>query len=80
MRSGIIPIKELEDPHVLCLAEFLGIESLLGEVKARSFYNMNPRYNGTSDEASTEFDQIFDSSRGSIQTAIYTWDTTKIFV
>ena len=77
MRSGMIRSKELTgNPYVLNLADILGLESLITEVKARAYYNMNPRFTSSSEEEgdmndeSTSITRKFDVKYGGIRQAI----------
>ena len=70
MRSGIIHARALDNPHVIILAEYLGIDSLLKEVKVRAYRNMNPRFVGNPDEAEREFDTKYAGGGSSIHPAI----------
>ena len=77
MRSGMIHSKELIDtPYILNLADILGLESLITEVKVRAYYNMNPRDDSSSKEDGVESNEAtiiakkFDVKYGGIRHAI----------
>eukprot|EP00816_Leptocylindrus_hargravesii_P005766 CAMPEP_0196805788 /NCGR_PEP_ID=MMETSP1362-20130617/5609_1 /TAXON_ID=163516 /ORGANISM="Leptocylindrus danicus, Strain CCMP1856" /LENGTH=317 /DNA_ID=CAMNT_0042178921 /DNA_START=10 /DNA_END=960 /DNA_ORIENTATION=+ len=69
MREGCIECKDLTR-KVILLTEFLGLETLITEIKATAFANMNPTFTGTKNEAIDLFDQAYGSFKGALSGGI----------
>jgi len=69
MRLGCIKSKDI-DEKVLLQAEYFGIERLVSAVKCIAFWNMNPEFDGSEEEAVFKFNEEYIGIREAVSNGI----------